>query len=69
MAVYTMGEKAFGRYTETRRHHQLPQLARFCILAQNLGLMTGQIVLLFVSREIGLVILTVSGLQIGRAHV
>ena len=40
----------------------LPRLARVCILAQNIGLLTGQIVLLFVSREIGLVIFIISGL-------
>ena len=62
MGVHSVGEKTFGRHQETRCHHQLPRLTRTCIIVQNVGLMVGQCVLLFASREIGLIILTVSGL-------
>jgi hypothetical protein len=42
--------------------NQLPRKVRACILLQNIGLMTGQCLLLFVSREVGLIVLTLSGL-------
>jgi hypothetical protein len=58
----SLGQKTSGRGSETRGHHKLPRIARTCVIIQNIGLMLGQCVLLFASREIGLIILTVSGL-------
>lgn len=63
MAMGSLGETHSRRTSETRvRSHRLPRVARICIIIQNVGLMLGQCVLLFVSRELGLVILTLSGL-------
>ena len=47
---------------DLRGSNQLPKTIRACILLQNIGLMTGQSLLLFVSREVGLIVLTLSGL-------
>jgi hypothetical protein len=59
----TMGKKGTGPCSSTGGdHHRLPGVIRACILLQNIGLMTGQCLLLFVSREMGLIVLTLSGL-------
>ncbi len=63
MAKGTMGETGSRHHSSTRgNHHRLPRVARTCIFVQNAGLMLGQILLLFVSREAGLLVLIVSGL-------
>ena len=63
METSTLGEKGIGPSSETGRDHpRLPRITRVCILLQNIGLMTGQCLLLFVSREAGLIVLTLSGL-------
>lgn len=41
---------------------KLPEAVRYGIFVQNIGLMLGQVILIFVSREAGLAILAVSGL-------
>jgi hypothetical protein len=51
-----------GLAADSRGSNQLPRKIRACILLQNIGLMTGQCLLLFVSREVGLIVLTLSGL-------
>lgn len=62
MVLHTVGESSSGRPSQTRSDHRLPRVVRACILFQNIGLMTGQCLLLFVSREVGLIVLTLSGL-------
>jgi hypothetical protein len=63
LAASTMGQTRTGPYSEGGgNHHRLPRVARTCIIIQNIGLMTGQCLLLFVSREAGLIVLTLSGL-------
>ncbi len=62
MVLHTVRESSSGRYSQARGDHRLPRVVRVCILLQNIGLMTGQCLLLFVSREVGLIVLTLSGL-------
>ena len=63
MEMGSVGETHVRRTEETRVcGNRVPRVARKCIIAQNIGLMLGQCVLLFVSREVGLIILTISGL-------
>lgn len=62
MDLHPVGEKASGCNSQTGGHNKLPRLARTCVVVQNIGLMLGQCLLLFVSREAGLIVLTLSGL-------
>lgn len=62
MASDTMGQKT-PRYRKKRRsHYRLPRMRAKLRIVSNIGLILGQIALLFLSREVGLGIIIVSSL-------
>jgi hypothetical protein len=60
MGVYTMGQKSLGRNPKRRRYHKLPRMREKLRILSNIGLIAGQCTLLFLSRDIGLIILILS---------
>lgn len=63
MAVGYLGQAFSRRLTKARiRHHRLPRVRATLRIASNIGLIVGQCVLLFVSRDIGLAVIICSSL-------
>lgn len=62
VVLHTMGKETSRRYSQKRRYYQLPRLRAKLRIASNIGLILGQIVLLFLSREAGLGIIICSSL-------
>ena len=59
----TLGQKIFGPSKKIRgRHHRIRRMRTNLRIASNIGLILGQIVLLFMSRDIGLGIIILSSL-------
>ena len=57
-----MGQKVSRRNSQRRRNHKLPHLRATLRVLGNIGLIVGQCVLLFVSKDIGLTIILLSSL-------
>lgn len=63
MALGSLGKTHSRRSKETRvRHNRVSRLRAKLRIASNIGLILGQIVLLFISREIGLAVIICSSL-------
>lgn len=62
MASYTMGQKASRRHTKRRSYHRVSRMRAKLRIVSNIGLILGQIALLFLSREAGLGIIICSSL-------
>ena len=63
MALGTLGEARSRRIKKTGiRNHRVPRMRAYLRIASNIGLIVGQIVLLFASRDLGLGIIIGSSL-------
>ena len=62
MASDSMGQSTSRRCAKRRSHHRIPRMKAKLRIVSNIGLILGQIVLLFVSRELGLGIIICSSL-------
>ncbi len=63
METSTMGQTRSRHHSQTRRnHHRLRRVRAKLRVVSNIGLIIGQCVLLFVSRDVGLVILISSSM-------
>jgi hypothetical protein len=63
MAMGTLGQARSRRFAKARiRHHRLPRMRAALRIVSNIGLIVGQCVLLFVSRDIGLAVIICSSL-------
>ena len=63
MDLASMGKEIFRRYPKSRRRDfRLPRMRAALRIISNIGLIVGQCILLFVSRDIGLTIIICSSL-------
>ena len=62
MAVHSVGQSAFGRGKKRWSHHRLSRMKATLRVLSNIGLIIGQCILLFASREIGLIVIICSSL-------
>ncbi len=62
MAPYPLGKTFLRRGSQRRRNHRLPRVRTALRVASNIGLILGQCLLLFVSREVGLAVIICSSL-------
>jgi hypothetical protein len=62
MARNPLGETAFRRGSQRRSHHRLQRMRTTLRILSNIGLILGQCLLLFVSREVGLAVIICSSL-------
>jgi len=61
--LVTLGQKISGRYSQTRRGYpRVPRMRAYLRIVSNIGLIIGQIVLLFASRDAGLSVIICSSL-------
>ncbi len=63
MALGSMGQTRSRRFAKARiSHHRLPRVRATLRIVSNIGLIVGQCILLFASRDIGLVVIICSSL-------
>jgi hypothetical protein len=62
MALYSLGQKAFGCRSKRGRDPRVPRMRANLRIASNIGLIIGQCILLFADREWGLRFIIVSSL-------
>ena len=60
MALHSLGQKAFGRGSKRRGNHRLSRMKSTLRIISNIGLIIGQCILLFVSRDLGLTVIICS---------
>ena len=53
----SVGQSALGRCKKRRSHHRVPGVRARLRVASNIGLILGQCILLFASREVGLIVI------------
>lgn len=58
----SLGQSTFGCRTKRWGYHRVPRIRAKLRIVSNIGLILGQIALLFVSREIGLAVIICSSL-------
>lgn len=62
MALGSMGQTRSRRFAKTRiSHHRSPRVRATLRIVSNIGLIVGQCILLFASRDIGLIVIICSG--------
>ncbi len=57
MEVHSVGQSALGRCKKRRSHHRVPGMRARLRIVSNIGLILGQCILLFASREVGLIVI------------
>jgi len=62
MASNPLGKTTFRRGSQRRRNYRLPRVRTALRILSNIGLILGQCLLLFVSREVGLAVIICSSL-------
>ena len=60
MEVHSVGQSTLGRCKKRRSHHRVPRMRARLRVASNVGLILGQCILLFASRDVGLSVIILS---------